>query len=75
LAKDSVGMACMILSDDETPGLISQQLFTAIKSCRWPSGYYAMKANLDREIAEKNRRIRREELHGFNIYLYGLAFE
>ena len=73
LAKDTVGMVCIILSDEETTWLTFQQLFTAMKSRGWPSGYYSVKSALDREISKKERRIRKEELHGFNIHLYGLS--
>jgi len=71
--KDTISLACDVLADEETSWLTSQQLYLEMKSRGWSGAMVALQRALDREIAKKQRRLRKEELHGFNIHLYGLS--
>ncbi len=73
LAKDTVSLACEILAEDETAWLTTQQLYIEMKSRGWTGPAIAVQRALDREVLKPQRRIRKEELHGFNIKLYGLS--
>jgi len=72
-AKDTVSLACEILAEDETTWLTTQQLYMEMKSRGWTGSIAAVQRALDREVLKPQRRIRKEELHGFNIQLYGLS--
>lgn len=72
-ARDTISLACEILADDKTAWLTSQQLYMQMKSRGWTAPIVAVQRALDREVAKPKRRIRREELHGFRIQLYGLS--
>jgi hypothetical protein len=71
--KDTIPLACDILAEEETLWLTSQQLYIEMKSRGWAGTIIVLKRALDREIQKKDRRIRKEELHGFNIQMYGLS--
>lgn len=71
--KDTISLACDVLADEETAWLTSQQLYLEMKSRGWSGTMVALQRALDREIAKKQRRLRKEELHGFNIHLYALS--
>lgn len=73
LAKDTVSLACEILAEDETAWLTTQQLYIEMKSRGWTGPTIAVQRALDREVLKPQRRIRKEELRGFNIRLYGLS--
>lgn len=73
LPKDTVSLTCEILTEDETAWLTVQQLYMEMKSRGWIAPIVAVQRALDREVAKPKRHIRREELHGFYIQLYGLS--
>lgn len=73
LAKNTVQLICQILSEDETAWLTIQQLYMQMKSRGWRKHLIAVQRALDREASKPSRKIRREELHGFGIQLYGLS--
>jgi hypothetical protein len=53
--------------------LTIHQLYMEMRSRGWSGSLTSLQRALDRELGKPERRIRREELHGFNILLYGLA--
>ena len=71
--KDTISLACEVLAEDETAWLTTQQLYMEMKSRGWAAPIVAAQRALEREVAKPKRRIRGEELHGFNIRLYGLS--
>lgn len=73
LAKNTVQLICQILSEDETAWLTIQQLYMQMKSRGWREHPIAVQRALDREVSKPSRKIRKEELHGFGIQLYGLS--
>ena len=70
---DAISSACEILTEDMSSWLSIQELYIEMKSRGWPRSITTLQRALDRELGKPKRRIRREELHGFNILLYGLA--
>lgn len=62
-----------MLAEDEGGWLTIQEIHMEMKSRGWSGSFPSLKMALDRELGKPNKRIRREELHGFNIMLYGLA--
>lgn len=72
-AKNTILLACEILAEDETAWLTIQQLYMEMKSRGWTAPIVAVQRALDREVAKSKWRIRKEELHGFHIRLYGLS--
>lgn len=71
--KDTTSLACDVLAEEENAWLTIQQLYMEMRSRGWPSSLISLRRALDRELGKPERRIRREELHGFNILLYGLV--
>ncbi len=71
--KDTIPLACDVLAEEEMEWLTSQQLYLEMKSRGWSGPMVALQRALDREIQKRDRRIRKEELHGFNIQMYGLS--
>jgi hypothetical protein len=71
--KDTISLACEVLTEDMSSWLSIQQLYMEMKSRGWPRSISSLQRALDRELTKPRKRIRREELHGFNIFLYGLA--
>jgi hypothetical protein len=71
--KDTISLACEVLTEDMGAWLSIQQLYMEMKSRGWPRLITSLQRALDWELGKPRRRIRREELHGFNIFLYGLA--
>lgn len=71
--KNTVELACQILSEDGTAWLTIRQLYREMKSRGRHAPFASVNRALDREVAKPNRKIRKEELHGFSIQLYGLS--
>jgi len=71
--KDITSLACEVLAEDEKAWLTIHQLYMEMRSRGWSGSLTSLQRALDRELGKPERRIRREELHGFNILLYGLA--
>ncbi len=71
--KDTIPLACDVLAEEEMEWLTSQQLYLEMKSRGWSGPMVVLQRALDREIQKRDRRIRKEELHGFNIQMYGLS--
>jgi len=72
-AKKTVPLVCEILAEDGTAWLTTQQLYMEMKSRGWTGPTVAVQRALDREVLNPQRRIRKVELHGFNVQLYGLS--
>jgi len=70
---DAISLACEVLAENRTAWLTNQQLYIEMKSRGWTGPIIAVQRALDREVAKSRRCIRREELHGFHIQLYGLS--
>lgn len=71
--KDTPSLACDVLSEEENAWLTIQQLYMEMRSRGWSGSITSLQRALDRELGKTKRRIRSEELHGFNIMLYGLV--
>ncbi len=71
--KDTTSLACDVLAEDVGGWLTIQEIHMEMKSRGWSGSFPSLQRALDRELGKPNKRIRREELHGFNIMLYGLA--
>jgi len=71
--KGTIPLACDVLAEEGMEWLTCQQLYLEMKSCGWLGPMIALQRALDREIQKIDRRIRKEELHGFNIQMYGLS--
>ena len=71
--KDTISLACDVLAEDVGAWLTIQELYMEMKSRGWSGSIPSLQRALDRELGKLHKRVRREELHGFNILLYGLA--
>lgn len=71
--KDTIPLACDILAEEGMEWLTSQQLYLEMKSRGWSGPMIALQRALGREIQKGERQIRKEELYGFNIQMYGLS--
>ncbi len=71
--KDTISLACDVLAEDVGAWLTIQELYMEMKSRGWSGSLPSLQRALDRELGKLHKRVRREELHGFNILLYGLA--
>ena len=71
--KDTTPLACDVLAEDAKTWLTLQELYMEMKSRGWSGSIPSLQRALDREFGKPHRRIRKEQLHGFNILLYGLA--
>ncbi|MDO8716815.1 MAG: sigma factor-like helix-turn-helix DNA-binding protein [Dehalococcoidales bacterium] len=72
--RDTIELACEVLAEDSGGWLTIQDLYMEMKSRRWPGVFGSLQnAIVYKEVKKPNRRIRGEELHGFNITLYGLS--
>lgn len=71
--KDTISLACDVLTEDVGAWLTIQELYMEMKSRGWSGSIPSLQRALDRELGKPQKRIREEELHGFNILLYGLA--
>jgi len=71
--KDATSLACDVLVEDEGAWLTIQEIHMEMRSRGWPGSISSLQRALNRELGKPHKRVRREELHGFNILLYGLA--
>jgi hypothetical protein len=71
--KDTTTLACDVLTEDDGAWLTIRQLYLEMRSRGWSGSITSLQKALDRELAKPQKRIQREQLHGFNILLYGLA--
>ncbi len=71
--KGTISLACDVLAEDVGAWLTIQELYMEMKSRGWSGSIPSLQRALDRELGKLHKRIRSEELHGFNILLYGLA--
>ncbi len=71
--KDTTSLACDVLAEDVGAWLTIQEIHMEMRSRGWTGSISSLQRALDRELGKLHKRVRREELHGFNILLYGLA--
>ena len=72
-AKDTVSLACEILAEGGRDWLTLPQMCLVIRSRGLTVPTPVVRRALERELSRPDRRLRREELHGFSIHLYGLS--